>query len=139
MSHKAAESAGTMRVKYFHPVTGTDGKRLSMASIIWAERNLGDDYYRVSRFAMRYGKFPATHPCAPFDEDPPKDSSQMGGSKRLSEFRRRGYWASCFPEGDGITLKWWEDCEPSDKTAEQVMQDIRECFGWEVEEIGRQG
>ena len=64
-----------------------------------------------------------------------RHSSQMGGSKKLTAFRQRGYWASCFPEGDGITLKWWEDV-PSDpdKTAEQVMHDIRECFGWNVVE-----
>lgn len=120
-------------VTYCHPVVASDGKRLSTANIIWADRDRGDAYYRVSAFAMRAGKFPATHPCAPFDDEAPALSSQMGGSKQLTAFRARGYWASCFPEGDGITLKWWNDVpEPSEKTAEQVMNDIRECFGWEV-------
>jgi hypothetical protein len=122
-----------MQVKYFHPVIGQDGKPLSTANIIWAERDRGSAYYRVSRFAMNAGKFPSSHPCAPFDDEEPKSSGQMGGSKQLTAFRARGYWASCFPEGDGITLKWWLDVmEASDKTAEQVIRDIQECFGWEV-------
>lgn len=121
------------RVIYHHPVTDHDGKRLSTANIIWAQRDRGSAYYRTSRYAMRAGKFPPDHPCAPFDAPAPPDSSQIGGSKALNAFRERGYWASCFPEGDGITLKWWGDVpEPSEKTEEQVMQDIRECFGWEV-------
>ena len=44
-------------VEYFHPAIGSDGKRLSTANIIWAERNLGDCYYRHSRFAIGAGKF----------------------------------------------------------------------------------
>lgn len=119
-----------MKITYHHPVIGSDGKRLSAANIIWAERDRGSAYYRVSRFAMKDGKFPPNHPCAPFD-DTSNDGSQLGGSKRLNAFRARGYWASCFPEGDGITLKWWDDVpNPTEKTAEQVMRDITECFGW---------
>lgn len=122
-----------MKVTYHHPVVGSDGKRLSTANIIWAQRHYGSASYRVSKFAMLGGKFPSSHPCAPFDDEKPSDGSQMGGSRRLNAFRSRGYWASCFPEGDGITLKWWDDVPtPTEKTAEQVMQDIRECFGWEV-------
>lgn len=75
---------------------------------------------------MRGGKFPKDHPCAgaakPFCfESPAADDSPLG------RFRSLGYWASCFPEGDGITMK-----APDAKTPEQVMQDIRDCFGWEV-------
>jgi hypothetical protein len=123
-----------LSVTYFHPVQNHDGKILSTANIIWAQRDCGDSYYSYSKFAMKAGKFPANHPCAPFDS-PKKDSytSQFGDSERLRAFRARGYWASCFPEGDGITLKWWQDVtEPTEKTAAEVMQDIRECFGWEV-------
>lgn len=120
-------------VRYFHPVRGSDGKFLSTANIIWAERDRGSAYYRVSAFAMRSGRFPSSHPCAPFDDEAPKNSSQNGGSKQLTAFRNRGYWASCFPEGDGITLKWWGDVDPQeDKTKEQVIRDIVECFGWDV-------
>jgi hypothetical protein len=121
-------------VQYCHPAVDENGKRLSSANIIWSERDQGDSYSPTSRFAMRAGKFPPTHPCAPFDDSSPLGgSSQIGSSKRLTAFRERGYWASCFPEGDGITLKWWDDFSaPSEKTPEQVMQDIRECFGWKV-------
>ena len=122
-----------MRVEYRHPVTADDGKRLSLANIIWAERDRGSQDYRVSAYAERGGKFPANHPCAPFDDAAPQGTGEMGGSKRLTAFRQRGYWASCFPEGDGITLRWWDgDPEPPDRTPEQVAQDIRQCFGWEV-------
>lgn len=121
-----------MKVSYFHPITDSQGKRLSTANIIWAERDRGNSYYRFSRYVMRDGNFPSDHPCAPFDQVSPP-SSQCGSSKALDAFRSRGYWASCFPEGDGITLKWWSDVsEPSEKTAEEVMRDIEECFGWEV-------
>lgn len=120
-----------LKFKYCHP-SMYEGKRLSTANIIWAKRDKGDAYYRVSEFAMRSGKFPPSHPCAPFDDESPKNSSQMGGSKKLTEFRSRGYWASCFPEGDGITLSWWDVPDPPDKTAEQVMRDIRDCFGWDI-------
>lgn len=123
-----------MRVNYFHPVMGHDGKRLSAANIIWAKRDKGDCYYRYSAFAMRGGKFPANHPCAPFD-GAATGNSQIGSSASLTAFRKRGYWASCFPEGDGITLKWWQDVEnPTEKSAAEVVRDIQECFGWEVAE-----
>lgn len=125
------------RVIYRPPVIDTaTGKRLSTANIIWAERNLGDCCYSHSKYAMKRGVFPADHPCAPFDDDPPKDSGQIGGSKRLTAFRSRGYWASCFPEGDGITFYWWEkgSTAPSEKTDEEVKRDIRECFGWEIDQ-----
>ena len=128
MNKEAME--GPMTITYHHPVFDADGKPLSTANIIWADRNLGDAYYRVSKFAMRNGKFPSTHPCAPLDST--GAGSQMGDSAKLAAFRARGYWASCFPEGDGITLYWWPEVAPLDRTAEQVVQDIKECFGWEV-------
>jgi len=120
-----------MKVAYQHPVVGHDGKRLSTANIIWAKRDRGSAYYRVSQFAMRGGKFPPNHPCAPSSGY--SDAAQCGVSPQLLAFRERGYWASCFPEGDGITLKWWDDVpNPTEKTTEQVIKDITECFGWNV-------
>lgn len=101
---------------------------ISMGNIIWCERDRGDSYYRVSRFAMRHGNFPPTHPCAPFDDKAPTGTGEEGGSKGLSAFRARGYWASCFPEGDGIT---WRPERGQDDA--QCLADIRECFGWELE------
>jgi hypothetical protein len=121
------------KITYHPPVLGNDGKPLSTGNIIWTERDRGDAYYRVSRYSMQAGKFPQNHPCAPFDDPAPENSMQMGGSKKLNAFRARGYWASCFPEGDGITLYWWDKPEEfGAKTEAQVKQDIRECFGWEV-------
>ena len=129
-----------MTVKYFHPVSASDGRRLSAANIIWTERDRGDHYYRKSRFAMERGRFPASHPCAPFDDETrTKLSSQIGSSKSLTAFRDRGYWASCFPEGDGITLKWWQDVPaPTDKSKAEVIRDIEECFGWNVVDAAHQ-
>ncbi len=65
------------------------------------------------RFPMRHGKFPAAHPAS---------------DDKMVEFRGRGYWASCFPEGDGITMKT-EQGQP----ATQVAHDIAEVFGWHVD------
>lgn len=92
---------------------------------MWAERDRGSDYYRVSKYAMRGGKFPADHPVGGTHSE--EDRSQMGSGEKIEAFRARGYWASCFPEGDGITFK--HDDARSD---EEVMRDIQECFGWEV-------
>jgi hypothetical protein len=49
------------------------------------------------------------------------------GSTALDKFRMRGYWASCFPEGDGITI------DVGDRSEAQVVADIAECFGWQIE------
>lgn len=98
-------------------------------NIVWAERNLGSSYYRVSKFAPKNGIFPADHPVAPksevFSKEP--NGGQCGTSQTLEAFRSRGYWASCFPEGDGIT---WKPLKG--QTDEQCLQDIREVFGWDV-------
>lgn len=78
---------------------------------------------------MRGGKFPATHPAAPGFKFGIRD--QMGDSDKMIAFRSRGYWASCFPEGDGITMK----CS-NGQTPEQVVKDIEEVFGWRVKVRG---
>lgn len=101
-------------------------EKLGMGNIIWAERDQGNAYYRVSRFAMRSGKFPADHPVGGTRH--PTDFSQGGSGAAIDKFRERGYWASCFPEGDGIT--WKPERGQSD---EQCMADIRECFGWDAQ------
>lgn len=97
-------------------------EKLSMGNIIWADRNLGDAYYRVSRYAMCAGKFPANHPVAPGDGGS-NDRAEMGKGAALEAFRARGYWASCFPEGDGIT---WKPERGQDDA--QCLREIRECF-----------
>lgn len=100
-------------------------EKLGMGNIIWAERDRGSAYYRVSRFAMRAGKFPPDHPVGGTRHA--TDSSQGGSGSTIDAFRERGYWASCFPEGDGITWK-----PERGQTDEQCMVDIRECFGWDA-------
>lgn len=108
-------------VDYFHERPG-----ICTGNIIWAERNQGSAYYRTSKFAMRAGKFPPDHPCAP---GPAKsnDRAEFGDSESLRKFRSKGYWASCFPEGDGITMR----CE-NGQSADVVVADIKECFGFNV-------
>lgn len=46
----------------------------------------------------------------------------------LEKFRSLGYYASCFPEGDGIAIR----DESERKTAGMVADDIISCFGWDV-------
>ena len=92
-----------------------------MGNIQWAE----------GPFPMRHGKFPRDHPCAP-GANPPSwplvyANNQLGHSQGIEAFRARGYWASCFPEGDGIT---WQPTQG--QTDAQCLQDIRECFGWDA-------
>lgn len=99
-------------------------KDIAHGNIIWAERNLGDSYYRVSKFAMRNGKFPPNHPvgggCGV--------GSECGDGQSIKNFRERGYWASCFPEGDGIT---WKPLKG--QSDEQCLQDIRDAFGFDAD------
>lgn len=100
-------------------------EKVGMGNIIWSERDRGSSYYRVSRFAMRAGKWPAHHPVGGTRHA--TDSSQGGSGPGIDAFRERGYWASCFPEGDGITWK-----PERGQTGEQCLADIRECFGWDA-------
>lgn len=109
-----------LQVKYFHEKPG-----LCTGNIIWAQRDRGSAYYPVSRFAGR-GKFTSDHPCCP-NGGGSNDQGEFGNSESLSKFRRLGYWASCFPEGDGITMRCLKGQE-----ATTVIADIKECFGWEV-------
>lgn len=105
-------------------------EKLAHGNIIWAERDRGSAYYRVSRFAGRNGKFTADHPIAPNGDvmGSSAGGSQGGDGPKLQAFRDRGYWASCFPEGDGVT---WKPLNGQDD--DQCLKDIRECFGWDVQ------
>lgn len=44
----------------------------------------------------------------------------------LTQLRLRGYWASLFPEGDGITF--YDESSP--RTVEELVKDITDCFPW---------
>lgn len=100
-------------------------KGAGMGNIIWAERDRGSAHYRVSRYAMNAGRFPPDHPVGGTFHA--TDSSQCGSGSTIEAFRAKGYWASCFPEGDGITF------EPKAcQSDEQCLADIIECFGWDA-------
>jgi hypothetical protein len=77
---------------------------------------------------MRGGKFPKMHPCAA-DPKPTvfKGSAIPPHDGPLGRFRAKGYFASCFPEGDGIAFE-----PPEGVTHEQIAADVVECFGFEV-------
>ena len=79
------------------------------------------------KFPARAGIFPATHPCAARTDVFQRGTSQCGEGMGLDGFRARGYWASCFPEGDGIT---WKPLHG--QTDDQCLKDIREAFGWDA-------
>lgn len=55
-----------------------------------------------------------------FGPPPPSDD-------KLGRFRARGYFASCFPEGDGIAFQ-----PPEGKTDADIVRDVEDCFGWDV-------
>lgn len=98
-----------MRVKYLHGRLGCHA-----GNILWE-----------GRWPMRGGLFHPRHPVGGGIEG---RDGQCSTSPQMEAFRARGYWASSFPEGDGITLR----CKAG-QTREQVVKDIQECFGWEVE------
>lgn len=91
-----------MNVRYVHESPLPGGGKQS-SNILWEER-----------FPVRAGTFPPAHPC-------------MANAADFARFKARGYWANPFPEGDGITL------DPQrGQSRDEVICDIRECFGWEV-------
>jgi len=102
---------------------------VAYGNIVWAKRDRGSACYRTSRFAAKRGHFPVDHPAAPGQlVFTPGLSGQFGTSEQLTRFRGLGYWASCFPEGDGIT---WQPL--NGQTDEQCLEDIRKCWPeWNV-------
>lgn len=89
-------------------------KGLSFSNILWA-----------GRFPMYGGVFPKNHPCS----DNPKPTvftyeEQPATNDRLGRFRARGYLASCFPEGDGISFAPIDEA----RGVPEICQDIVECF-----------
>ena len=102
-----------MKVRYRHYRPG-----VAHGNILWA-----------GKWPMYGGVFPPAHPVGnrPKGLHSSNERAEMGESTAMLEFRGRGYWASCFPEGDGITLT-----PERDQDAETVARDIRECFGWDV-------
>ncbi|MBW0147229.1 hypothetical protein [Marinobacter arenosus] len=50
--------------------------------------------------------------------------------KSLEKLREIGYWASPFPEGDGITFNIYDDSIK--RNGEEMLADFQECFDWVV-------
>lgn len=97
-----------MRVKVY-----PHREKVGMGNILW-----------TGKFEMRAGKFPATHPVGGVSD---WASGQYGQAENIDKFRAMGYWASCFPEGDGITWK-----PLNGQSDDQCMADIKEAFGWDA-------
>lgn len=74
---------------------------------------------------MNGGKFPKSHPFSDcpepftFMRDPCPTSSD-----RLTLFRKAGYFASCFPEGDGVTIQRLKG-----QSNDQLIEDICRILG----------
>jgi len=49
-------------------------------------------------------------------------------SASLEKIRSLGYWASAFPEGDGVTFKY--ESETHDKSNVDMLADFRSSFAW---------
>lgn len=47
-------------------------------------------------------------------------------SESLDQLRKLGYWASPFPEGDGVTL----NDETKSIAIDELLEDVRRCFKW---------
>jgi hypothetical protein len=73
------------------------------------------------RWPMSAGAFPPDHPVGGGHSL----TMQFGFSADMLSFRARGYWASCYPEGDGFCFQ-----PRRDQTLVTTFIDIRECFEW---------
>lgn len=100
----------------------------------YRKNNEGRSYPNIifpRAWPMRNGNFPKEHPCSDDknakkkvgDEwidvsgDNPESESMIG------KFRSRGYWASAFPEGDGIVFEALQGQDDN-----RIIVDIMECF-----------
>ena len=96
--------------KYYCPLPGV-GK----GNLLWDAAN-----------PMRGGKFPPSHPLAT-NPEPMTIGRPEPTDDPLGKFRAMGYWASCFPEGDGLCFD-----APEGVTFEQMIADVRTCFPWRI-------
>lgn len=55
----------------------------------------------------------------------------------LERLRALGYWASAFPEGDGVTFKYERDAYQKNNT--EMLADFRTCFTWINIELASSG
>lgn len=73
-----------------------------------------------------WGNFPKEHPFYDNPEPTTFSNSPQMGDDRLSNFRKAGYYASCFPEGDGICFS-----SLNGQSQDQIIHDI--CKHLEIE------
>jgi hypothetical protein len=78
-------------------------------------------------FPMRGGTFPKDHPIEGARMIVISDDYVEDGSK-FFKLRQRGYYVSCFPEGDGMVIDGLVDQSP-----EQVVKDIEEILEIKIE------
>lgn len=107
MTEEKSPTTAALAVEYFHTLPG-----VGPANVMWR-----------GRWPMRGGSFPREHPVG--GTSLRDNSMQLGTSGQMAAFRAKGYWASCFPEGDGMIVQ-------TDRDADSVAADIKECFGWRV-------
>lgn len=95
-------------------------------------KNVADNLMFIGEtHRMNGGMFPKTHPfidCPKpftFAHDPCPESND-----RLSQFRRAGYFASCFPEGDGVTIR-----RGLEQSNDQLIEDICRILQIEINVI----
>jgi hypothetical protein len=87
------------------------------------------DYYHQSKEPNIYGNIMWEKSLGQSDSTHPVSSIGANETDHpLEKFRALGYFASCFPEGDGIAIEDLSGC----KTPEEVATDIETCFGWSV-------
>jgi len=96
--------------KYYCPLPGS-GK----GNLMWSPEH-----------RMRGGKFPASHPLSA-NPEPMTIGRPTPTDDPLGKFRALGYWASCFPEGDGLCFD-----APEGVSFEQIIEDVRACFPWRI-------
>lgn len=53
----------------------------------------------------------------------------------LNKLKNIGYWASAFPEGDGVTFK--VESEEDVRTSDEMLSDFKDCFDWIEISLGK--
>lgn len=121
-----------MKAKLYAAVTDLAGKPISYWNLKWDHVALRIRHQRWDP-KRRLFTFAPPHPC---HENPVPTvfgrEEQPDTDDQLGKLRARGYLASCFPEGDGISFE-----PPKGRTMEQVATDFRECFNFDVEVVRR--
>lgn len=79
------------------------------------------NFYGNVMWDKELGQSDKTHPVTSVET--------TGNLSPLEKIRSLGYYASCFPEGDGMAI----NDESGKKSAGEVASDLKKCFNWEIE------